>query len=94
MENAGCAGRNIIGTQLVISGVILIYCILITFGGCSQEMGKDSISTQNEALVQDRQMGCRGSTPLREIGNPDIHRDYVNGRAEEYIELLRCVHVS
>jgi hypothetical protein len=56
-------------------------------------MGKDTISTQNEALVQDRQLSPRGNTPMREVGIPNIHRDYCGSgskdRSEEYTELLR-----
>lgn len=56
-------------------------------------MGKDTIPTQDEALIQDRQLSPRGMTPLREVGNPNIHRNYCGSgsadRSEEYLELLR-----
>jgi hypothetical protein len=58
-------------------------------------MGKDTLSTQNEALVQDRQLSPRGTTPLRDVGIPNIHRNYCGSgsedRSEEYVELLRYV---
>jgi hypothetical protein len=62
-----------------------------------KEMDQDSFSTQNEALVEDRQLTRRGSTPLLDIGNPNILRAYdgrgQDDRSEEYIQLLRCVRV-
>lgn len=48
----------------------------------------DNLSTENQALRGERQLAPRGVTPLDEIGEPNIHRDY-HGRAKEYLELLR-----
>lgn len=60
----------------------------------SQGMGTsiDNLSTQNQAMVADRQPAPRGITPLIEIGSPNIHRNYL-GREDEYLELLRYAYV-
>lgn len=50
-------------------------------------MGEDTIPTRNEALVQ---LSPRGTTPLREVGNPNIHPDYCGSTesSEAYMQLL------
>ena len=48
----------------------------------------DNLSTDNQAMRGERQLAPRGITPFDEIGDPNIHRNYL-GRTKEYLELLR-----